>query len=118
MNWSAGRFSAATKNPLPLGMGSVKYLSVIELCERVLVPMNIGGVETKVAVPTKNMLTNTKYGFSKSTDACESRIVKPSDYYRINTNNKAGSYGKYRLVNETAGTMITVDLIHCNVFDK
>ena len=120
------------------------YLSVIEICERVLVPMNIGGVETKVAVPTKDMLTNTKYGFTKSTDACEARIVKPSDYYRINTNNKAGSYGKYWLVNETAGTMITVDgsgkistgayncavyeigvvpvikvdLVHCNVFNK
>lgn len=29
MNWSADTFSAATKNPLPLGMGSVKAEKLI-----------------------------------------------------------------------------------------
>ena len=45
--------------------------------DRVLMEMKIGGVKCKRAIPTIEVLTNKKYGFSTSWEADKNRIVKP-----------------------------------------
>lgn len=98
--------------------------------ERVLMEMNVGGVKCKRAIPTIEVLTNKKYGFSTSREADKNRIVKPSEYYDICTNHNAtrGSlklYGLYWVVNEKAGKTVFVDTtgkinegkIDCNVYE-
>lgn len=120
------------------------YMDIMDLPQRVLLPVKAGGVEDLVSLPTTELLTNSEYGFSNSTKADKKRIVKPSEYYRINTNNKVSSYASYWTINKSAGKMITVDttgkicndafkcsvyeigvvpvikvdLVHCNVITK
>lgn len=101
------------------------YMSIMDLPERVLIPIEAGGSEDLISLPTADMLTKSKYGFGKSRKADKERVVKPSEYYRINTNNKASSYASYWVINESAGKMITVDTsgaictdaFKCNVYE-
>jgi len=90
------------------------YSSVLNLSERVLMDMDMAGTPTKIGIPTIDILTDPKYGFSKDYTADKNRIVSPSEYYSQTTNNNAVKNGKkifgnYWVVNEKAGTTVTVD---------
>ena len=52
--------------------------SKLEVSDRVLMEMDICGQKTKLGIPTVEMLTNKKYGFSTSKSADKNRIVEPS----------------------------------------
>nr|MCR5638822.1 hypothetical protein [Lachnospiraceae bacterium] len=103
----------------------ITYSPVTDICDRVLITMKLGGVETKIGIPTVDLLTKAEYGFSTSKDADKNRIVKPSVYYSKTTNNNVGSYANYWVVNKTAGKAITVDkngkinegTYKCNVYE-
>jgi len=93
----------------------ITYWPVLErVDENVLMEMEVGGTKCKFALPTLDVLTNTKYGFKSSTDADKARIIKPSDYYTKTTNNNAvvaGNkvFGYYWVINEEKGKTIVVD---------
>ena len=103
---------------------------MLEVSERVLLEMDICGQKTKVGIPTIEMLTNKKYGFSTSKSADKNRIVEPSQMYDLVTNHKAtrngiSLYGLYWVANEKAGEAVCVDQkgnilvgkLPCNVYE-
>ena len=103
---------------------------VLEVSERVLMEMDICGQKTKLGIPTVEMLTNKKYGFSTSKSADTNRIVEPSKLYDLGTNHKAtrngiSLYGLYWVANEKAGEAVCVDQkgniligkLACNVYE-
>ena len=103
---------------------------VLEVSDRVLMEMDICGQKTKLGIPTVEMLTNKKYGFSTSKSADTNRIVEPSKLYDLGTNHKAtrngiSLYGLYWVANEKAGEAVCVDQkgniligkLACNVYE-
>ena len=103
---------------------------LLEVSERVLIEMDICGQKTRMGIPTVEMLTNKKYGFSTSKSADTNRIVEPSKLYDLGTNHKAtrngiSLYGLYWVANEKAGEAICVDQkgniligkLACNVYE-
>ena len=106
------------------------YTTDTRMNDRVLMEMKIGGVKCKRAIPTIEVLTNEKYGFSTSWDADKNRIVEPSDHYDQCTNHRAtrngfSIYGPYWVVNEKTGQTVIVDTtgkiwegkLDCNVYE-
>lgn len=104
--------------------------SKLEVSDRVLMEMDICGQKTKLGIPTVEMLTNKKYGFSTSKSADTNRIVEPSKLYDLGTNHKAtrngiSLYGLYWVANEKAGEAVCVDQkgniligkLACNVYE-
>ena len=104
--------------------------SMLQVSDRVLMEMDICGQKTKLGIPTVEMLTNKKYGFSTSKSANTNRIVEPSKLYDLGTNHKAtrngiSLYGLYWVANEKAGEAICVDQkgnilvgkLACNVYE-
>ncbi|MCR5431301.1 MAG: hypothetical protein K6E95_01955 [Lachnospiraceae bacterium] len=98
--------------------------------DRVLLDMDICGQETKVGIPSIDMLTDKTYGFSTSLAADKNRIVTPSSHYELNTNHNATRnglklYGMYWVANEKPGEVICVDRngeilvgkFECNVYE-
>ncbi|MCR4624829.1 MAG: hypothetical protein K5795_02515 [Lachnospiraceae bacterium] len=98
--------------------------------QRVLMDMDICGVNTKVGIPTLELLTDKKYGFSTSLAADKNRIVSPSIYSDLGTNHNATRHGLklfgcYWVANEKAGETICVDQngkilvgeFDCNVYE-
>ena len=128
--WKTSCLYYMLNNPNNYTKSERTFGSMLQVSERVLMEMDICGQKTKLGIPTVEMLTNKKYGFSTSKSADTNRIVEPSKLYDLGTNHKAtrngiSLYGLYWVANEKAGEAVCVDQkgniligkLACNVYE-